>query len=310
MLGIYVTIPVACFRKGLAREYLETEVIPPPSTCYGFLLSLVGEQDRKRHIGCRITSAVLGEPQKSTVLRTMWRIKEYNGWQDESGKWYEFAESDLKRFREWLIQRIAAEISYQTIESRSHAIESLRWNQFLREWIDLGRPIPKSFSVDKELRKQINAWSQSYSEFKPMMGSGVNARPDFQELLTEVRIIIWLESSEELMKEETLEIRVTYALKNPATIVRYGGLSLGESTHLVDEVKILSKIVENSFPKLEKTCRAFVVRDRGRYTLPVWVDHVGSAGTRYATGDLEVRDPFVPPSLVELPRICSNSGAN
>ena len=30
MLGVYVTVPVACFRKGLAREYLETEPIPPP----------------------------------------------------------------------------------------------------------------------------------------------------------------------------------------------------------------------------------------------------------------------------------------
>ena len=42
MLGIYVSVPVACFRKGLAREFLETEALPPPATCYGFLLSLVG----------------------------------------------------------------------------------------------------------------------------------------------------------------------------------------------------------------------------------------------------------------------------
>ena len=50
MLGLRVTVPVACFRKGLAREYLETEQLPPPATCYGFLLSLVGETDRRRHI--------------------------------------------------------------------------------------------------------------------------------------------------------------------------------------------------------------------------------------------------------------------
>ena len=41
MLGIYVTVPIASFRKGFAQEYLETEQIPPPATCYGFLLSLV-----------------------------------------------------------------------------------------------------------------------------------------------------------------------------------------------------------------------------------------------------------------------------
>jgi CRISPR-associated protein Cas5t len=75
MLGVYVTIPVVCFRKGLAREYLETEILPPPSTCYGFLLSFVGETDRTRHIGCRVTAALLSQPEKSVVLRTAWRIK-------------------------------------------------------------------------------------------------------------------------------------------------------------------------------------------------------------------------------------------
>jgi CRISPR-associated protein Cas5t len=75
MLGLYVTVPVACFRKGLAREYLETEALPPPATCYGFLLSLVGESNQNRHIGCRITAVLLGQPEKSVVLRTVWRIK-------------------------------------------------------------------------------------------------------------------------------------------------------------------------------------------------------------------------------------------
>src|SRR6516165_6029770 len=75
MLGIYVTVPVACFRKGLAREYLETEPLPPPSTCYGFLLSLVGESTRRRHVGVRVTPVLLGKPSTSVVLRTVWRVK-------------------------------------------------------------------------------------------------------------------------------------------------------------------------------------------------------------------------------------------
>jgi len=55
MLGIRVTVPIACFRKGLAREYLETEPLPPPATCYGFLLSLVGEEQARpsRSLPCR-----------------------------------------------------------------------------------------------------------------------------------------------------------------------------------------------------------------------------------------------------------------
>ena len=44
MLGLKVTVPVACFRKGFAREFWETEELPPPATCYGFLLSLVGKR--------------------------------------------------------------------------------------------------------------------------------------------------------------------------------------------------------------------------------------------------------------------------
>lgn len=75
MLGIYVNVPVAGFRKGYAREYLETHLIPPPATCYGFLLSLIGERDRSRHIGCRVTSVMLTEPVKSVLLRKVWRVK-------------------------------------------------------------------------------------------------------------------------------------------------------------------------------------------------------------------------------------------
>src|SRR3954453_12686545 len=75
MLGVHVTVPIACFRKGLAREYLETETLPPPSTCYGFLLSLVGETQRARHPGCRVAPVLLNEPEQSVVLRTVWRVK-------------------------------------------------------------------------------------------------------------------------------------------------------------------------------------------------------------------------------------------
>src|SRR5436305_10012927 len=75
MFGLRITVPIACFRKGLAREYLETEPLPPPSTCYGFLLSLVGETRRLRHVGCRVAPVLVGRPEQSVVLRTVWRVK-------------------------------------------------------------------------------------------------------------------------------------------------------------------------------------------------------------------------------------------
>ena len=216
MIGVYVTVPVACFRKGLAREYLETEPLPPPSTCYGFLLSLVGETDRYRHIGCRIAPVLIGRPEKSTVLRTVWRTKSLT-----QGK-----------------------------------------------------------GTDK--RPQY-------------MGDGSNRTPAQQELLTGVQLVLWLDSVDETTVEPSLEQRVETALTRPELLERFGGLSLGESTHLVDEVK--------RFPgNTEQTGSIFVHADRGRFTLPVWVDHVGSQETRYVTGDL-LTVPLTAPDRTHLPQI-------
>ena len=208
MLGVYVTVPIACFRKGRAREYLETESLPPPATCYGFLLSLVGETNRLAHVGCRVVSVLLNTPPTSVVLRTVWRVK----------------------------------------------------------------------------KKQIP------------LGSLQNARPDYQQLLTDVRLVVWIDSSEEAA--DRLEDRVRTALTDPVRITRFGGLSLGESTHVVDEVCLLDRVTD----RLPKSGHAFLVATKGRLTLPVWVDHVGSSGTRYATGNLEAL-PLVPPPIARMSRI-------
>lgn len=214
MLGIYVTVPVACFRKGLAREYLETEPIPPPATCYGFLLSLVGETDRRRHLGCRVTPMMIGKPPVSVVLRTVWRVK------------------------------------------------------------------------------------------KMPLGSSGNTRPDYQQLLTGVELVIWLDSSSEA--DAGLEQRVRKSLHEPAGVSRFGGLSLGESTHLVDEVSFLERVQ----PKLtERKGNIFLLAPKGRYSMPVWVDHVGSAGTRYATGNLIECECLDTPDPGMMPQISLESAS-
>jgi len=208
MVGVYVTVPVACFRRGSAREYLETEPLPPPATCYGFLLSLVGETDRRRHIGCRVTPVLLNSPPTSVVLRTVWRVK------------------------------------------------------------------------------------------KMPLGSPGNTRPDYQQLVTGTHVLIWIDSAGEA--GGGLESRVQTTLTDPAGVTRFGGLSLGESTHLVDEVSPWERVK----PRIAaRTGRAFLTAPRGRFTFPVWVDHVGSAGTRYATGDLEEVPLDQPPAAHRLPVI-------
>jgi CRISPR-associated protein Cas5t len=212
MLGVYVTVPIACFRKGLAREYLETEPLPPPATCYGFLLSLVGETNRRRHLGVRVAPVLISKPEVSVVLRTIWRVK------------------------------------------------------------------------------------------TTPLGSAGNTRPDYQQLLTGIELVIWLDSAEEA--ETNLELRVREALVNPSSVSRFGGLSLGESTHLVDEV-CLVEVVKAHLDGLSG--RAFVLADRGRLTLPIWVDHVGSADTVYVTGDLVDVQVMESPAFAAMPMISANS---
>ncbi len=215
MLGVYVTVPIACFRKGLAREYLETEPLPPPFTCYGFLLSLVGETDRRRHVGCRVAPTLLNKPPTSVVLRTVWRVK------------------------------------------------------------------------------------------KTPLGSSGNTRPDYQQLLSQLELLVWLDSSGEQVAEATLEQRVHAALENPASVNRFGGLSLGESSHLVDEVTPVDRYFRSDHYRSrqpEPRCRAYLTAERGRLTLPIWVDHVGSSGTVFVLGDL-VDMPLVAPPLERMPTI-------
>jgi CRISPR-associated protein Cas5t len=130
---------------------------------------------------------------------------------------------------------------------------------------------------------------------KLLMGDGNNRMPAQQELLTGVKAVIWLDSQEEEAGSISLEQRTLGALTRPERIVRYGGLAFGESTHLVDEVKRFDGDATTNGA-------VFLLADRGELTLPVWVDHVGSGGTRYVTGDLRAL-PLVAPALVRVPKI-------
>lgn len=205
MIGLRITVPIACWRKGKAREFWETELLPPPSTCYGALLSLVGEEDRRAHLGARVSAGLLNEPTLSTVLRTLWKVK----------------------------------------------------------------------------------------DAKLPQGTGQNARPDLQQLWCQSELMIWCDSGQE--PDRKLEDRVSAALLTPERVQRFGGWSLGESTHLIND----AWIVENAVPPTR--CKAFLLDAKGSHTLPVWVDHVGMAGTRYAVGNIVSIDRSPRPE--ELPQI-------
>lgn len=111
-------------------------------------------------------------------------------------------------------------------------------------------------------------------------GVGVNVRPDYQEILSDIRLSIWVREGSKEESDEPLVSRLWYALKNPSEIVRFGGLSLGESTFLVDEVRLWRN----------GDCiigRILVADDKGGLSLPIWPDHVGSSKTSWGQFSLE-----------------------
>src|SRR6267142_1640751 len=59
-------------------------------------------------------------------------------------------------------------------------------------------------------------------------GLGTNRRPDFQELLSDIQLAVWVRRGEEEDNDTSLAQRIEGALDSPATVSRFGGLSLGE----------------------------------------------------------------------------------
>jgi CRISPR-associated protein Cas5t len=105
-------------------------------------------------------------------------------------------------------------------------------------------------------------------------GIGENRRPDFQELLSNVRLAVWVRTGAAEAARPSLSDRVAAALARPSGVNRFGGLSLGESTHLVDELRALG-------PTDHGKGRLLFGDVEGDLALPAWSDHVGAAGTRW-----------------------------
>ena len=199
-IALQVEVPIACFRQSRAREYVETYPVPPPSTVYGMLLSLVGEEDRYRHCGVKLAIALLSQPKKSIVIRTFRRVKMRN------------------------------------------------------------------------------------------IHHSSNARPDYQELLTNVEFVVWISAGTD-KATPTLAERLQQAFIDPAFINRFGGLCLGESRDLVNTVTLLA---ENH---TGESLRWLIRDEDGLLTLPYWVDHVGSQGTRWQRYVLQESQAWQPSEL-------------
>jgi len=181
-LCLKVDVPITSFRNPRAREYWETFPVPPPSTVYGMLLSMVGEESLARHCGVKIAIAMLSKPNLSIVLRKMKRFKVAN-------------------------------------------------------------PSDKA-----------------------------NSKPDFQELLTDVRFLVWIDAAGD-RSDVNLPDRLMVALTNPSAIDRYGGLSLGESHNMVNAVSVVD---DDDIP-----VSWLVQDDDGLLTLPYWADKSSMVATKW-----------------------------
>ena len=121
--------------------------------------------------------------------------------------------------------------------------------------------------------------------------SGKNRSPDWQELLSDVRLVVGVRDgrAEPLAEERgTLRTRVEEAFDHPERIDRFGGLSLGESTHLIDGVwRWRNRPIEEG-----EALELLRPDTSGTHTLPIWPNHVGASGTRWGTFSLdEIADP-------------------
>ncbi len=183
-IALNIEVPVASFRESRAKDYIASYPVPPPSSVYGMLLSMVGEVDRHRHCGVKLAMAFHSIPEKSVVLRKIRRFKQ----------------------------------------------------------ADLNSP--------------------------------ENSRPDYQEILTEIEMVVWVDASQD-RSNPNLSQRIQQGLVDPTSIDRFGSLCLGESSHLVDSIDLLPNGYQGG--KLQ-----WLMKDRfGWLTLPYWVDHIGSVGTRW-----------------------------
>ncbi|ALF52468.1 CRISPR-associated protein Cas5 [Nostoc piscinale CENA21] len=70
MTLLYIECPCTSFPRSFARDYKETYLYPPPSTIYGFLLSLVGEENLTTHLGVELALGIIGDdPAISRIVR-------------------------------------------------------------------------------------------------------------------------------------------------------------------------------------------------------------------------------------------------
>lgn len=143
--------------------------------------------------------------------------------------------------------------------------------------------VPGLARVFRKLRRV----AQNNADADPL----ADRRPDYQELLVDVRLWLWLAQEEEGHQKRSLFNLLHMALSPSQRhlITRFGGLALGESTNLVNQV-----ILNPTEPPTNEL--DFLVKDsKGYYSLPIWVDHPRTGRDRASRLRFSIRKmPYTP----------------
>ncbi len=89
------------------------------------------------------------------------------------------------------------------------------------------------------------------------------SKPNHHELLTDLRIVIRIDSTEEAAAVKLVD-RVAVALSTPNQITRFGGLSLGESWAMVNGLR--------AYREEDGQIRWLIKDSRGLIALPIWIN--------------------------------------
>lgn len=98
-----------------------------------------------------------------------------------------------------------------------------------------------------------------------------NYRPDYQDILIDLRLWVWLAKGQDRAAPDLCS-RVAEVIATPSSVERFGGLSLGESSYLVDSI---------SLDKVPPEELIFVKPDpSGFHHLTTWVDHADASKSK------------------------------
>ena len=122
------------------------------------------------------------------------------------------------------------------------------------------------------------------------ISSSKNSKPDYQELLTGINFVVWIDATADKSAPNLAE-RLHQAMTDPSSVVRFGNICLGESRDLVNSIDIITN------DRQQESLKWLTQDDYGELTLPYWVDRLGSERTQWLRYTLIKSQDWEPPAL-------------